>query len=156
MSKMQIDGLNELSAQLGTLTEDVEKALKMGIYDGAHEVFAEVKRQITALPTDDQKSKHRDITQKQKEGLLSGLYGSDIKVKDGNVWEYISFTGYNDVITDKYPKGQPNIMVARSIESGASYMNKRPFMNKAKNAARARAVEAVKRTFDREIEKLNK
>lgn len=156
MPKMWVEGLEGLGVQFGNLTQDVENALKAAIFDGAHEVFSEIERQIQALPEGDKDSKHRDITAKQKEGLLSGLYGSSITVEDGNVYEYISFEGYNDVRTEKYPHGQPNIMIARSVESGGSYMNKRLFMTKAKNAARPKALAATKKTFDREIAKLNK
>lgn len=156
MPKMWVEGLEGLGVTFGDLTQDVENALKAAIYDGAHELFTEVQRQIQALPEGDDKSKHRDITAKQKQGLLSGLYGSKITVENGNVYEYISFEGYNDVRTEQYPHGQPNIMIARSVESGASYMNKRLFMTKAKNAARPRALAATKNTFEREISKLNK
>ncbi len=156
MPKMYVEGLDEVGITFGDLTDEVTKALKAAVYDGAHELYTEVERQIQALPEGDNKSKHRDITSKQKEGLLGGLYGSKITVEDGNVYEYISFEGYNNVRTEKYPHGQPNIMIARSVESGGSYMNKRLFMTKAKNAARPRAEAATKRTFENEISKLNK
>lgn len=156
MPKMYVEGLDSLGVTFGDLTDEVTKALKAAVYDGAHELYTEVERQIQALPEGDNKSKHRDITSKQKEGLLGGLYGSKITVEDGNVYEYISFEGYNNVRTEKYPHGQPNIMIARSVESGGSYMNKRLFMTKAKNAARPRAEAATKATFDHEISKLNK
>lgn len=156
MPKMYVEGLDGLGITFNDLNKDVENALKAAIYDGAHELFVEIQNQIQALPESDNKSKHRDITPKQKQGLLSGLYGSSIIVENGNVYEYISFEGYNEVRTEKYPHGQPNIMIARSVESGGSYMNKRIFMTKAKNAARPRAEAATKRTFEQEISKINK
>lgn len=154
MPKIQINGIEELGVVMSRMAEDVEKALKAGIYDGAHEVFKEVEKQIRALPESDKKSMHRDITAEQKQGLLDGLYGSKMQVKDGSVHVYISFDGYNNVKTDKYPHGQPNIMIARSIESGGSYMNKRIFMTKAAMASRQKAVDALQRTFNKEISKL--
>lgn len=156
MPKMYVEGLDEVGITFGDLTEDVTNALKAAIYDGAHELFVEIEHQIQILPESDNKSKHRDITSKQKQGLLSGLYGSKIIVEDGNVYAFISFEGYNDVRTEQYPHGQPNIMIARSVESGGSFMNKRIFMTKARNAARPRAEAATKRTFENEISKLNK
>lgn len=153
MPKMECKGLSGLISMFDALPGDVEKALKAGVYDGAHEVFKEVQAQIKALPESDQKSKHRDITPKQKQGLLSSLYSTKIMADDGNVYTRISFTGYNDVRTEKYPHGQPNIMIARSVESGGSYMNKRPFINKAKNASRQRAETATRTTFEKEISK---
>lgn len=154
MPKLEYNGLQEFGAVLQKLDTKTEGVLKMAVYDGAHVVFEEVKRQIQALPTNDTTGKHRDITPAQKAGLLSGLYGSQIQADDGNVYEYIGFTGYNSVRTKKHPKGQPNILIARSVESGATYMNKRPFINKAKNASKSKALEATKRTFEREIKKI--
>lgn len=156
MPKMYVEGLDDFAEVFKDMNSDIEHALKMGVYDGAHELFTEIQRQIQALPEDDKKSKHRDITAKQKQGLLSGLYGSKITVEDGNVYEWISFEGYNDVRTEKYPHGQPNIMIARTFESGGTYANKRIFMTKAKNIARPKALAATKATFEKEISKLNK
>lgn len=156
MPKLQVNGIEEIGILLSRLTEETEKALKAGVYDGAHEVYLEVERQIAALPEADTKSKHRDITPEQKQGLLDGLYGSKMQVKDGSVQVYISFEGYNSVKTEQYPHGQPNIMIARSVESGGSYMNKRIFMSKAAINSRKRAIEATRDTFDKEIKKLTK
>ena len=150
MPKLTIDGMNDLGRILDADLADTEKMIKMAVYDGAHEVFEEVKRKVQQLPTNDTDSKHRDITEKQKKGLISGLYGSRIMNERGEIYAVIGFTGYNDVKTEKHPKGQPNILVARSIESGASFMNRRPFMTQAKNAARPKALAAVQKTFDAE------
>lgn len=155
MPKMWVEGLEDLHLTFKDMNKNVENALKMAVYDGAHVLYEEIARQIEALPENDTKTKHRDITPEQKQGLLDGLYGSTITVEDGNVYEWISFDGYNNVRTKKHPRGQPNILIARSIESGASYMNKRLFMTKARNAARPKALAATKVTFEREIAKLN-
>lgn len=153
MPKMWVAGLEEFGSALLDMTDDVEKALKAAVYDGAHELFTEVESQIRALPESDHKGKHRDITAAQKKGLLDSLYGSRIQVQDNEVYSYISFDGYNSVRTKKYPHGQPNIIIARSLESGGTYMNKRVFMTKAKNAARPKAIAVMKKTFDAEMAK---
>lgn len=156
MPKLEYSGLEDLGAILEHMDADTEAVLKMAVYDGAHQVFEEVKRQVQNLPTSDQQGKHRDITPAQKQGLIAGLYGSKIQTENDEVCTYIGFTGYNSVRTKKYPNGQPNIMIARSVESGATYMNKRPFISKAKTAARAKALDAMRQTFEREMEKLTK
>lgn len=157
MPKMVYNGLEEFGATLENLTEQTEGILKMAVYDGAHEVFEALKAAVQALPESDPGSKApRNITPAQKAGLLSGMYGSNIQTKDGDVYEYVSFTGYNDVKTKKYPNGQPNILIARSVESGATYMNKRPFVTKAAKTARPKALAATKNTFEREIAKITK
>ena len=156
MPKMWVEGLEEFGDAMVKADEQVMNALKMAVYDGAHVLFMEVENQIRSLPTDDNKSKHRDITPAQKQGLIDGLYGSTITVENGNVYEYIGFTGYNSVKTKEHPNGQPNIMIARSVESGGSYMNKRVFMTKAAHYARPKALAATRATFEEQMEKLNR
>ena len=47
----------------------------------------------------------------------------------------IGFDGYNDVKTKKYPNGQPNMMIARSINAGTSFRRPYPFVQRCgKNA----------------------
>lgn len=154
MPKLEVDGLEEFGSQLEEALNKSTTMLKVAVYDGAHEVFEEVKARVEKLPTADTKGAHRDLTPKQKAGLLSGLYGSRIITDNGGVYVYIGFTGYNDVKTKDHPKGQPNIMIARSVESGGSHMNKRPFMKQAANAAKKKAVEAMQKTFEQELQKL--
>lgn len=154
MPKMEMDGLEEFGFAMNEILAKSEFILKRSVYDGAHVVFEEVKHKVQMLPVNDQNSSHRDITSAQKAGLISGLYGSRLQ-SEGGVYVYIGFTGYNDVKTKKHPKGQPNILVARSIESGGSHMNKHPFMKQAANTAKPRAVEAVRKTFEAEMAKIS-
>ena len=99
MPKLTIDGMNDLGRMLDADLADTEAMIKMAVYDGAHEVFEEVKHRVQQLPTNDTDSKHRDITEKQKKGLISGLYGSRIMNERGEIYAVIGFTGYNDVKT---------------------------------------------------------
>ena len=63
----------------------------------------------------------------------------------------IGFDGYNDVKTRKYPKGQPNAMIARVTESGSSYREKTPFIRTAVQSSEKAAVEAAKEKIDNGI-----
>ena len=47
-------------------------------------------------------------------------------------------------------------MVARSIESGTSWMKKNPFVRRAVAATRKRAIDYMKRTIDKGVEKIMK
>ena len=68
----------------------------------------------------------------------------------------IGFDGYNDIVTQRWPRGQPNQMVARSVESGTTWMKKNGFVRKAVASSRKRAVEFMKRTVDKAIETIMK
>ena len=66
----------------------------------------------------------------------------------------IGFDGYNSVKTKRWPSGQPNAMVARSIESGTSWMTKQPFMRKAEQASKSQCEHVMSETVDIEIKKI--
>ena len=68
----------------------------------------------------------------------------------------IGFDGYNYVKTKTWPKGQPNAMVARSIESGTSWMSKQPFMRKAESSSKSRCEQAMADTINKELTKIVK
>ena len=66
----------------------------------------------------------------------------------------IGFDGYNRVKTKTWPQGQPNLMVARAIESGTSWMQKQPFMRRAEASAKGPCEQAMAETVDKEIQKI--
>lgn len=68
----------------------------------------------------------------------------------------IGFDGYNDIVTQRWPRGQPNQMVARAVESGTTWMQKNDFVRRAVRASRKRAIEAMKKTVDKGIKKIMK
>ena len=47
-------------------------------------------------------------------------------------------------------------MVARSVESGTTWMQKNEFVKRAVKASRKRAIEAMKKAVDKGIEKIMK
>ena len=66
----------------------------------------------------------------------------------------VGFDGYNAVSTMKYPKGQPNQLIARVTENGSSFMDKQPFIRPAINATKDKALEEMQRVIDEEVKKI--
>lgn len=149
------DGLLE---GLTALEQDAEEVLRRSLYDGAKVVADAVKDGIEALPTEESRwlkdgDRYSGITRSQKADLTAALGVSAHKQTDQGWDTVIGFNGYGSKPTKKYPKGLPNQLLARSIESGSSVRNKNPFIRRAVNASRKEAVEAMKRTFENEVEK---
>lgn len=69
---------------------------------------------------------------------------------------HVGWDGYNGVKTKKYPNGQPVRMIARVVESGSSYFDKRPFINKTIKRARKKAEEQMKEKIEKRIEEMKK
>ena len=77
--------------------------------------------------------------------------------KEGNeINTKLGFDGYNKQITKKYPKGQPNAMIARTFESGNSFTQKIPFIAPAVRAKREEAERKMAEVIDQTTAKIMK
>jgi hypothetical protein len=65
----------------------------------------------------------------------------------------LGFAGYNSTITDKYPNGQPNSMIARSLQSGTSFRARIPFVDNAVSAKKSACEQKMIETFDKVLAK---
>lgn len=101
------------------------------------------------------------ITEAQAKGLHDGL-GIAVMENKNFAWNTkIGFDGYNEVRTKTYPKGEPNALIARSVEKGAklarevesgtSLRKKTPFIAPAVKKIRKKAEHAMEVTIDEKI-----
>lgn len=160
MAKITFEGLVEYRDAMENLAQEVDAIVKMGIYDGADVIADEVYREIRALPTVDeyvlyekQQIPIRGVTERQKTGLLNGLGLARMSERSGVVSTKVGIAGYNDVKTKKYPRGQPNALIARSVLRGTSYRLRDDFIGRAVRKARQTAIERMKATVDDQIKK---
>lgn len=160
MAKFQIGkGLDDYIARLGNLEFKAPDVCGMAIYQGAKIVADQIRANIEALPVAESKSTkggRRNPTQAEKDGMLEGL-GVAKKQTDGSFINVkIGMDGYNSDVTAKYPNGKPNAMIARSIESGTTFMNRIPFISHAVSSTKAAAESAMKDEVDKQIAKIMK
>lgn len=163
MPKMTINGVEEIGYLLDKLDQETTSILKKGLYEANHVLYQEVEKNLSSIHTVGEKE-NRNITEKQKQGLLSSLYGSKFQQNNNELYFTISVTGYNDVITEKYPKGQPNIMILRSLEKGGfidngkriTVMKQQPIMRKSLNHKKKEATQKIQETVSKEVKKLQK
>ena len=152
-----IEKLEQLSRELK------REVIGEAVYEGASIVADAVKAGISSIPTESPgawgtpEKPLRGLNAKQKAGLHNSFGIAPLKDDgDGFLHVKLGFDGYNDIKTKRWPKGQPNAMIARSVERGTSIMKETPFMKKAVAKARNRAREAMKRKVDENIEKIMK
>ena len=157
MAKLQMKGLEEYEAQLLKLRGLTEQMIGEAIYEGAAIVADEVKKGIESLPIDDRyatgSTMLHGITQEQKQGLLDGFGIASMQNENGYLHVKLGFNGYNSMKTKNFPNGQPNSMIARSVNSGSSFRQRIPFVDNAVNSAKSRAEEKMKQKLDEAIEK---
>ncbi len=116
----------------------------------ANTVADAVRKNIEALPAKPdiegieayRQGRKAQLTISEKEGVTRRLRISPMQNERGYLNVKLGFDGYNKVKTRKYPKGQPNVLIARSVESGSSVREKSPFI---RPALRQTQNEALKR-----------
>lgn len=153
-------GGEEYLLKLTRLSDSSDELMRRMVYAGADVVTDAIRDEIQRLPeiprgeygTRDQML--AGVTAEQKEGLLDGLGITPIKHENGGFNAKIGFEGYNKTRTAQYPKGQPNVLIARSVESGTSFRQKQPFVSQAVKDSRKPAVQAMQSVFDEDTKKI--
>ena len=161
MATFQFGGFDNDIKKLNKLQQSAKDGVAgKTVYAGAEVVADSVRRAIQDLPVGDGRARDGGLvdtaTLPQKAGLLDGLGISRMKDDDGLVNVKLGFDGYNSTRTEKYPRGQPNVLIARSVNSGTTFRKKTKFVDKAVNSAKKAAEAAMDAARSREIEKIMK
>lgn len=137
---------------LGARTEDI---LAQAIFPAAAVVTDEIQKEISTLRVSEN-GEGGGLSAKQRAGLHNGLGIAELR-QDGKLLNVkIGWDGYNDIKTKRWPKGQPNQVIARSVERGTSFMQANPFVKRAVARTRKVSQEKMQEVIDREIEKIMK
>lgn len=149
MAKIEMTGLDEYMKKLDQLGAEGKKICRAAVFEGGDELADAVRAKIQAMSTIDDTQATvawkreipvSSVTEDQKIGLLDGLYLKKMGEENGFIYTQIGFSGYNKTRTEKYPNGQPNALIARSVESGSSARQKKPFVRPTVNAVRDSAI----------------
>lgn len=151
------DGIDNYIRQLQNCADKTENIIKRSAWEGARVVMDAVKAEANGIPTHGSTKGSTDIvnglTPTQKAGVIASLGIARFR-EDGNFINVkIGSDGYNTVYTKKYPKGQPNAMLIRSLESGTSFRNPYPFVSRAVSKSRSKCIEAMRKQCDEEVKK---
>lgn len=158
MARITFKKGDEYALKLSRLATNSDEIAKKAIYAGAKVVADKIKLNLEALP--EERFRHLKgadifvgLPKQQKEDLIESFGITPIK-RDENGWNAkIGFDGYGNYPTKKYPRGVPNQLLARAIESGSSVRKKMPFVRPAVNATKNKALAEMRKIIDNEIEK---
>lgn len=163
MAKFSVKGIDEYALKLSKMGESAKSIAGKAIYRAADTVANQIKDEIASLEAVHDKYNLQSVRKKerarlsiaQKKGLMEsfGITKMDRDTK-GFYNVKLGFDGYNSVKTKKYPKGQPNQLIARVVENGSSHMDAQPFMRPAVNATRKAAKEEMQKVIDEEYTKI--
>ena len=162
MATIRFSKLRDYEIKLGQLGDASRDICGKAIHEGAKIIADEVKNNLNSLnvTTDElamlkaKKGEPTYITQRAKEGLIKSFGVTPMSQdKDGIYNVKLGFDGYNDVKTKKWPKGQPNQLIARACESGSSAMIKQPFFREAVQKTKKKAESRMAEVLDEKIKK---
>ena len=165
MAKMKVYGAEEYAEKISKLNKNRDKIIKHAVYEGAGIVADAVRNGVNGLPIQEGKvpglppyaGKGRQLTgvsAAQKKDLLNGLGLSPIQeLRLGYINTKLGFDGYGSIPTKSHPKGIPNTLLMRSIESGTSFRKKNAVVRRSVNKARKPAINKMGETIDKELKK---
>lgn len=149
-------GIEETVKELENLGKNSDEVMESVVKAGIDEVTDTMRAKINALKTSEEKTaknKKRYPTKKEVQGLKDSLGFAPVKWKDTKANSKAGFDGYNGVKTKKYPNGHANQMMANTINKGNSFMYAQPFINQTKRESENKAIKAMQKRLDEEIEK---
>ena len=158
MARFEINpGLDGFVHELSCFGADEPEIAKEIVIAGAQPVADELRNRINKLPIDrfrmlKDNEQFEVLTKEQKEDLLNGFGITPPGVdNNGNTNIKVGFKGYGRYKTHKYPKGIPNVLLARAIESGSSVRKKVPFVRPATNRTRRIAIDKMQDKFNEKV-----
>lgn len=157
--KFSSEGIDDYISQMEKMHKSSEGMIKRAVYDGASVYGDAMIGAINSIPVSEFKYVHggemiRGITPEQKAGLLEGFGFAKMENKSGFINTKAGFDGYNSVKTKRYPNGQPNAMIANSINSGTSLNPKYGFVDKAIRSSRDGIMSAMSKRFDEDTKEM--
>lgn len=155
----QIKGLDEYAIKVRRLSRNSQEIIKKAVYNGADVVADAVKSALRGLPVENgygtKEKPLRGVSQRQKSDLIKSMGLAPIQnfKNKGYINTKLGWDGYGSVPTKKYPRGVPNQLLMRSVESGTSFRQKTPVVRKAVNGARKTSIKRMSETVDDELRK---
>lgn len=159
MAKITFKGLDDYIRAIERLGTDSETMIERSIYPGAAVIADAVKAGINSLNAREDGVRYGEghkapgPTAQEKHDLAESFGLAPMRNDAGYINTKAGFDGYGSHKTKSFPRGVPNALVARSCESGTSWMNKQPFMRKAVTSSRKKAETEIIKAFDEETKK---
>lgn len=157
MAKMQVQGLDEYAIKVRKLSKNSTRIIKRSVYRGAEVIANAVKNGLQGLPIDNRygtpENPVNGVTRRQKSDLIDSMGLASMRDTNGYINTKLGWDGYGSTPTNKYPKGVPNQMLMRSVESGTSFRKKNPVVRNSVTKAKQQAIRRMSETIDRELRK---
>ncbi len=162
MARLEIGpDIDAYMKQLESFGMDEPEIAKKIVMVGAQPVADAIRNELNKIPEEKfrqlkQNERFEGLPRSQKKDLLDNLGITPTGVdKEGNTNVKVGWHGYGSYKSRKYPRGLPNALLARAIESGSSVRSKAPFVRPAINKSREKAIDEMQKTINEEANKYN-
>jgi hypothetical protein len=157
--EMKTDGMEELSEMLEQLANAAPAVAAQALYKGAGIMAAEINQGARSIKTAPFKYAGKDQTRlpspEEVDALLS--VGAGVAKFDKNGTEVNTSIGYgNTGYANINGKQKPIPLIANSINSGTSFMQKQPFVRKAAKSGGTKAMQAMAEAIEAEVSAMTK
>ena len=133
MAKIEFKGFEEYQKKYPILSKNLKGIIKYSCYDAAGMVAEAIKANCPVDSGD----------------LRDSVILTDYRDDDGYIYTMVYFEGYDS-------KGVPNLLKARTLESGRHDKYKHPFVRPAVDHVRKAAVASIEAALNRKLEELMK
>ena len=154
--RISTQGIEELGAMFAKLGADAQKVASKSLYDGAGVVADAFSKASNSIITEEFHYLARpDITgtkryaSPEEKAACQGKSGIATFRKDGDTTDTVVGISGNAGYVNIGGKQKPVLEIARSINSGTSFMHKQPVYRKAVSTSRAAAAAAIVNTAER-------
>lgn len=161
MANITFKGLDEFGEKLRQLEEafSSDEPLERAIIAGSEPVADAIRAGIQHIPSEDFRflrgeDAFHSIANSEKQALDAGFGRTPVRRLGENINTKLGWDGYGNHPTKKYPKGVPNQLIARAVESGSSVRQKHPFVRSAVNRTRQKALKEMEKSIDEDTKKI--
>ena len=165
MAEFTNEGIQEFVDLCIFTDRQLDRVIGRSIYPGGRLVANAVKKAIEGIHTDDHLFKFaakydrlRTGPTKREKAWIAKSFGIAEIRRNIHGWNLkLGFDGYSDIQTTN-PKIKmgvlPNALIARSVNSGTSFMAAQPFMDISVRQNTQACEKAIEEQFDKEIAKI--
>ena len=165
MAEFTNEGMQEFIDLCIFTDRQLERVIGRSIYPGGKLVANAVKKAIEGIHTDDhlfkfaaEHDRMRAGPTKREKAWIAKSFGIAEIRRNVSGWNVkLGFDGYSDIPTTN-PKIKmgvlPNALIARSVNSGTSFMAAQPFMDITVRQNTKACEKAIEEQFDKEIAKI--
>ena len=163
MAYITFKNLEEYELKIERLYKRAPGLVKQAVYVGAGVMADAMREALEGLPIEEGRNglppyaspgpKIKGVSKKQKRDLLDSMGLTEITEENGYVSTKLGWDGYGSVPTKQWPRGVPNVMLMRSIESGTRFRKKIPVVRQTVTRSRNLVTRKMAEKVDKLIEK---